>query len=126
MRFFLCAASCFSVFAAPAWADQVVDARQWHVDLKRAAKYARISIQSGDLNRLRTERDAVDALLVKSGSLQFPEGAAPVCRAAGEAVRDFISAAQAGNMASGPASFSVQFARWDRLGDQCLAAINGR
>lgn len=95
-------------------------ARQWYVEIKRAAKYARIAIQTKNARLLEENAAAVAALDDQAAALSFPGDAGPVCRSAAQAASYFISAGKAGSVSG----FTTHLAAWDRLSDECIDAIN--
>ncbi|MFG1207049.1 hypothetical protein [Xanthobacter flavus] len=101
--------------------DAVTEAaRQWHVEMKRAAKYARIAIQTKNSQLLQENESAVATLGDQAASLTFPGDAGPICRSAAQAASYFISAGKAGSVSG----YTTHLAAWDRLSDECIAAIN--
>ncbi|RJF74166.1 hypothetical protein D4Q52_13475 [Rhodopseudomonas palustris] len=109
-----------SVACAGGWEQS----RDWYIELKRAAKYARIAITGiADLNRIDTEQATAGKQLQAALQLPLPDKDKAVCSAAAKAVVDFIAAGKAGNMTGGPASYERQYARWDALSVDCLKGI---
>jgi len=101
--------------------------RDWYVEIKRAAKYARIAIaHTGDLVRIDAEQVVAAKQLQAAAQLPLPERDKAVCTAAAKAVVDFIAAGKAGNMSSGPTSYERQYQRWENLSDECIGAIQQR
>ena len=99
-------------------------ARDWYVETKRAAKYARIAITgTADLARIDAEQTAAARQLRSAAQLPLADRGKAVCTGAAKAVVDFIAAGKAGNMNSGPASYERQYARWQTLSEECIRAI---
>lgn len=123
MRTFLLAFVAIYAISGPVRASE--DGLAWFIETKRAAKYARIAVtMTADLGRLDREEQAAKRQLAAAPSLALPTEGRAVCQAAAKAVVDFITAAKAGNMSSGPASYEMQYARWDRVSADCLKAIH--
>lgn len=110
--------------ASPALSGDWEWSRDWYIEIKRAAKYARIAITAtGDLARIDAEHSAASKQLRLAAQLPLPDQDRAVCIASAKAVVDFIAAAKAGNMDTGPASYERQKARWDVLSEDCITAI---
>lgn len=113
--------------ACSAIASEWDQARDWYVETKRAAKYARIAITgTADLARIDAEQASAARQLRNAAQLPLADRDKAVCTGAAKAVVDFIAAGKAGNMTSGPASFERQYARWETLSDECIRAIQQR
>ncbi len=113
-----------ALFAGVASAANWEQNRDWYIEIKRAAKYARIAITgTADLARIDAEQAAAAKQLRAAAQLQLPDRDKAICVAAAKAVVDFIAAAKAGNMDGGPASYERQKTRWDFLSEECIAAI---
>lgn len=106
----------------------VVD-REWYTGLKRTAKYVRIAIVAqrpmSTADVAAFSRDARSAMSAAE-ALSLPEKQKAICRNAASAIVDVVDTATHGSALGGGVTVSEHFARWERLGDQCLAAINGR
>lgn len=114
-------AALFSIGARAADWEQ---SRDWYVETKRAAKYARIAItNSGDLARIDAEEAVAKRQFARSFQLPLDDHGKSSCSHAAKAVVDFIGAAKSGNMEGGPASYERQMARWDALSEECLKSI---
>lgn len=114
----------FFVSIGGASAGDWASAFDWYVEIKRAAKYARIAITgTADLTRIDTEQAAATKQLRAAAQLPLPDRDKAICTGAAKAVVDFIAAAKSGNMDNGPASYERQKARWDTLSEDCISAI---
>lgn len=126
----VCAARVATVAIVATWTISVAEARpldaateaarQWYVEMKRAAKYARIAIQTKNSQLLQENAAAVAALDDQAAALTFPGNAGPICRSAAQAASYFVSAGKAGSVSG----FTTHLAAWDRLSDECIDAIN--
>lgn len=103
--------------------------RDWFVGMKKTAKQVRIAIFTG--RRLTSEeigafsRDARNSMSDAEG-LSLPPVKKSVCRDAASALVDVIDTATYGSSPRSEVTISEHYARWQRLGERCLAAINGR
>lgn len=113
-------AAFFLVQASAASADKWQQAMPWYIELKRAAKYARIAI-SVPANRAQIDAEEVAAKrqLDLAAKLPLSDQERTTCTQAAKAVVDFIAAAKAGNTAG----YELKKERWDELSPECLKAI---
>jgi hypothetical protein len=110
-----------SVWIGPARAGG--DASAWYVELKRAAKYARIAATVPDSwDRLEVEDRAARRQLELANSLPIRPEARIVCKAAAQAVVDFIHVARTASGGRSNIESGVQ--AWDTTGKQCLDMIH--
>lgn len=103
--------------------------REWYAGLKRTAKYVRVAIVTQRaMSKADVETFSRDARSAMSGAetLSLPEKQKSICRDAASAVVSVVDGATYGSSLGDTTTISEHFARWERLGDQCLAAINGR
>lgn len=103
--------------------------REWYAGLKRTAKYVRIALVTqrplASSEVATFSRDARSAMS-EAENLSLPEKKKAICRDAASAVVDVVDTATYGSALGGTQTISEHFARWEHLGVQCLAAINGR
>lgn len=119
------------MFAVPSFAQSSSPAadRDWYAGLKRTAKYVRVAIVTQRaMSTADVEAFSKDARGAMSAAetLSLPEKQKSICRNAASAVVSVVDTATYGSSLGDTATVSEHFARWERLGDQCLAAINGR
>ncbi len=103
--------------------------RDWFIGMKKTAKQVRVALVTG--RRLSSEeisafsRDARVAMSDAEG-LSLPPAKKAVCRDAASSLVDVVDTATYGSALRSEVTVSEHYARWERLGDRCLAAINGR
>lgn len=119
----LCAVGALSTCQGNA-SPLVDESRSWLEEITRSARQAKDAIvSSGDLTLLDEEFGNARELEELAAHLPFSEEDRKVCAAAAKAVVDFITAAKAGNMNSGPASYERQKVRWDSLAEKCRVTL---